>query len=494
MCKGTWTELREEHGKTISVLRSGQEPSKCRKPVPQVTMEEVAKHNSLTDMWIVVESRVYDVTKWFKSHPGGYGPLLGMAGKDATDMFSNFHPNYVWEKKLPYFHCADVVDKPAESEEQKDFRELRQGLLRDGLFETRVLGFYGPMIVMYALLLGAAVYFTSQADSTAGRMFGAVLLGLYFQQLAFIGHDLGHNAVTHDRKKDLWIGQLLTAVFGVSIAWWKRSHNTHHVCTNSIEQDPDIQHLPVIALDSQMFKGFFSTYHSKIFRPLVLDPLARFFVCNQHRLYYPIMALARVNLYIQSIKMVFVPFGEAVELRTIQMAALVFFFSSLAFISSFCSSIAEAVAYILVAHAVSGLLHVQITISHFAMDIYSTQTDAKYVSPEGSWLRTQLATTMNVDCSPMLDWLHGGLQFQIEHHLFPRVPRHNLREVRRRLKGLCKKHDLPYHEYSFWNANKMVIEQLRKASMAAQTLASDSDAVAHAKATLSKMSDEAIVG
>lgn len=497
MCKdepATWPELREECGRTLKVMRVEQEPSKCRKPVPQVTMEEVAKHNSLSDLWIVVENRAYDITKWFKSHPGGYGPLLGMAGKDATDMFTNFHPNYVWEKKLPFFHCADVVGKPARTEEQKDFHELRQRLLREGKFETKLAGFYLPTLLWIFSLLSAAIYFTVACDSFQSRMVGAVFLGVYFQQMAFVGHDIGHNAVTHNRPTDLYLGQVLTSLFGVSIAWWKRSHNTHHVVTNSLEQDPDIQHLPAIALDTRAFDGFFSTYHTKVFTPLLLDPIAKVLVRSQHLLYFPLMAVARFNLYAQSLIMILSPRGEPVEKRLHQICAHTFFFCGLGYLTTRNASFYEGLAYLLVSHGISGLLHVQITISHFAMDIYSNKTDSKYVSAESSWLRTQLATTMNVDCHPMLDWLHGGLQFQIEHHLFPRVPRHNLRELRTHVKALCKKHDIPYHEYSFFESCKMVISRLKQVSAESVKLSMDGKAVGRAKAALQSLMDDALVG
>lgn len=49
-----------------------------------------------------------------------------------------------------------------------------------------------------------------------------------------------------------------------------------------------------------------------------------------------------------------------------------------------------------------------------------------------------------------MDWFHGGLQFQIEHHLFPRVPRRNLRRIAPAVKKFCKKHDLPYRSADFW--------------------------------------------
>merc|ERR1712070_886812 len=188
-----------------------------------------------------------------------------------------------------------------------------------------------------------------------------------------------------------------------------------------------------------------------------------------------------------SLKMILTPWGEPVELRSVQIAAFVVYFSWLGYLASFSASIMESVGYILLAHAVSGLLHVQITISHFAMEIYSNKEESKCTSPESSWLRTQLATTMNVDCHPMLDWLHGGLQFQIEHHLFPRVPRHNLRELRTHVKALCKKHDIPYHEYSFFESCKMVISRLKQVSAESVKLSMDGKAVGRAKAALQSL-------
>jgi len=61
----------------------------------------------------------------------------------------------------------------------------------------------------------------------------------------------------------------------VSLGWWKRSHNVHHVICNSIEHDPDIQHLPFFAVSEKIFGGYFSTYHSKQF---VFDSITRFIV------------------------------------------------------------------------------------------------------------------------------------------------------------------------------------------------------------------------
>lgn len=70
-----------------------------------------------------------------------------------------------------------------------------------------------------------------------------------------------------------------------------------------------------------------------------------------------------------------------------------------------------------------------------------------------------------------MDWFHGGLQFQIEHHLFPRLPQCNLRKVSPFVKELCKKHGLPYNSVSVWEANVMTIGTLRTAALQARDLA-----------------------
>lgn len=81
------------------------------------------------------------------------------------------------------------------------------------------------------------------------------------------------------------------------LSWWKASHNTHHVVTNSETHDPDIQHMPVFAVAPRMLRGFYSHYHRRAF---AFDAAAQALLARQHWLYYPIMAVAKVNLWIQT--------------------------------------------------------------------------------------------------------------------------------------------------------------------------------------------------
>ena len=55
------------------------------------TRDEVAKHNTDTDLWVIIDSRVYDLSKFIKFHPGGKSVLIDYAGKDATRVFYDMH-------------------------------------------------------------------------------------------------------------------------------------------------------------------------------------------------------------------------------------------------------------------------------------------------------------------------------------------------------------------------------------------------------------------
>merc|ERR1719231_1847327 len=86
----------------------------------------------------------------------------------------------------------------------------------------------------------------------------------------------------------------------------------------------------------------------------------------------------------------------------------------------------ERISYLLLSHAFAALLHIQICLSHFAEETYE---GLPYGNDKVDWFRTQLRTTMNISCPPWLYWFHGGLQFQVEHHLYPRIPRRHLRRA-----------------------------------------------------------------
>mmetsp|Transcript_22416 Transcript_22416/g.78566 ORF Transcript_22416/g.78566 Transcript_22416/m.78566 type:complete len:502 (-) Transcript_22416:246-1751(-) len=439
-----------------------------RRELRKITPEEVAEHDQPDDMWMIINDKVYNLTAFRLHHPGGRLPLENMAGKDATDPFINYHPRTVYPMMRRYV-VGELDDGGQRLEDvsplMADFRKLRQRLLEEGLYRTS-WSFYAYQTVWLAYWFCLSVYLVTRGDETWKRMCGAVTLGIFWQQLAFPGHDTGHNAVTHIAWVDNLIGIFVgNFMGGVSIGWWKWSHNVHHIVCNSVEHDPDIQHLPVFAVTNKIFSRFWSTFHSKW---MEMDAPARFFVRWQHWLYYPIMCVARFNLYLQSV--ILLASDERFPFKRLEMVAQAGFFLWFGYLCSYLPTWGELACFLLLSHGVTGLLHVQITLSHFSMDVYHGYEGHSHNDDDDCWFRMQLATSMDVESNCWTEWLHGGLQYQVEHHLFPRVPRHNLRLLRPMILELCEKHDVEYHLMSFWDANLHVLAQLKRAAEDARHL------------------------
>merc|ERR1711964_653263 len=99
----------------------------------------------------------------------------------------------------------------------------------------------------------------------------------------------------------------------------------------------------------------------------------------------------------------------------------------------------------LVSHGYCGLLHLQITLSHWAMPAYNGVGYGTNKVHRDHFIEVQFDTTTDIGCDKKDDWFHGGLQFQTAHHCFPRIPRHNLRKLKfDYLMEFCKKHNLSY--------------------------------------------------
>eukprot|EP00897_Mesotaenium_endlicherianum_P008768 jgi/Mesen1/791/ME000110S_11058 len=422
-------------------------------PLAYITYKELQLHNTPSDCWVTISGKVYDLTKWLDTHPGGSMPILDIAGQDATEIFTAFHNENIWGY-LPKFYIGELEVKET-SPIVADYRKLLRELHDEGLFKTDMRFYYTILFTLASLFacVVAGVVFTS---STAVHMGCAVLLGLVWNQCSFIGHDAGHNGITKSRKIDSYIGLLAGNIMtGIGIAWWKSTHNVHHLVCNSLNYDPDVQHVPLLAISSRLFSSLYSNFHARI---MPFDSVARAFVSVQHLTYYPIMIVARVNLYAQTLMLLCS--RDKVPNRLQDALGVAAFWTWFACLLAALPNVYERLAFAVICHAMTAILHIQISLSHFPMPTYEGRPEID------TFVQTQLNGTLDVDCHPWLDWFHGGLQYQIEHHLFPRLPRHNLRQVTTKVQALCKKHNLPY----CMEANKMLIAALRTAAMAARDL------------------------
>ena len=275
-----------------------------------------------------------------------------------------------------------------------------------------------------------------------------------WQQVAFFCHDAGHNGITHDRTFDYTLATCCASfIGGLSMAWWKDSHNVHHIITNHPHHDPDIQHLPVFAVSPDFFSNIKSTYHK---RTLDFDFFCKLLVPVQHHLYFIINSFGRFLLYALSIGFVMKnEKREARDMRTLEITGMISFFTWYSCLVASFNDTYTAFLFILVSHLASSILHLQIVVSHFSMDTSCFSCSEHFAVKA-------LRTTMDVECAEWFDFFHGGLQFQVIHHLFPRVPRHNLRRLKPFVEEFAKENGLKYETHSFVKGNMIIIGALEE--------------------------------
>ena len=343
------------------------------------------------------------------------------------------------------------------------YRTLNDRIRMEGLYQCDYTSYlveisrYLLLFGMFLLCLWGGWYGTS-----------GLFLGFFWHQLVFTAHDAGHMGITHDFTIDTVIG-IVVADFlgGLSLGWWKRSHNVHHIVTNSPEHDPDIEHMPFFAISHRFFDSLRSTYYDRI---MTYDPFAKFVVRYQNYLYYPILTFGRFNLYRLSWEYLLLGLGPkkgpAWWHRWLELSGQLFFWAWFGYGVVYTSipTVSGRILFVMVSHMVTAPVHVQITLSHFAMSTADLGTNE-------SFPQKMLRTTMDVDCPEWLDFFHGGLQFQAVHHLYPRVPRHNLRRTQKLVQEFCQEAGIPYALYGFVDGNKEVIGRLGEVGRQAAILA-----------------------
>ncbi|EIE81042.1 hypothetical protein G6F46_009571 [Rhizopus delemar] len=465
--------------------------------------EQFQEYVKRGDCVFIFESKVYKVNNFIYKHPGGEAALRSALGRDVTDEIRSMHPPQVYEKMIQLYCIGDYIkttrpskgpkeikrkkkeliasweggmskkayddaldeihkvhsgDLAQDEIDQQDldytkireaYRRLEQEIKDRGLYECNYWK-YGEECCRYITLLSLCLWFTLGGTSSWHFIAGAAFLGGFWHQLVFTAHDAGHNEITGKSEIDHVIGVIIANfIGGLSLGWWKDNHNVHHIVTNHPEHDPDIQHLPFMAITTKLFNNLYSTYYKRV---LPFDTAAQFFVRYQHYLYYLILSFGRFNLHRLSFLYLFT--SKDVRTPKLEWTGITFFFIWFSALLSHVPTWNLRIAYLFVSYMLTFPLHVQITLSHFGMS-----TEDK--GPNEPFPAKMLRTTMDVDCPVWLDWFHGGLQYQAVHHLFPRIPRHNLRACVPLVRQFCDEVGLHYYMYNFSTGNGVVLGALK---------------------------------
>jgi fatty acid desaturase len=329
-----------------------------------------------------------------------------------------------------------TVRVPSTRSRWSEYTQLSRQVKQAGLLDRRRGWYAARMGLNLALLAGGWVAFARLGQSW-WQLAVAAYLAVVFTQLAFVGHDAGHRQIFRSRRANDLAG-LLHANLGVGISfdWWVAKHNRHHSNPNHEDLDPDIN---ITAL------AFTADQASAKHGPVRL--LAR----HQAWLFFPLLLLEAAHLHLASSKAVLRGSGRANAVEGLLLAAHVAgYVTALALVLS----PLQAVAFVVVQQGLFGLyLGCAFAPNHKGMPTL-TEADAL------DFLRRQVLTSRNVAGSRLVDFVLGGLNYQIEHHLFPNLPRPNLRRAQPLIRAFCQQHELAYVEASLFGSYAQAIRHL----------------------------------
>ncbi len=323
--------------------------------------------------------------------------------------------------------------------QSNEYAELKRLLTQQGLFAGQPV-YYTYKVLQILTFLGLGLGILIIMDLFWVQILNAAFLAFVFTQMAFMGHDAGHRQMFQSSRKADIFGLFCTLLTAVSYSWWIEKHNQHHRHPNHLERDPDVQlrFLAFATEQTSMAHGF-----------------RRSIVKYQAHLFFPMLLLQGFAIRINSIRFLLSKRARFPIVERLFMAA--HFSVYLGFVFAFLG-MWQALVFILVHQMLFGLyMGCVFAPNHKGMLILQ---DHRTVDQ----LRRQVLTARNVKSHPLTDFWFGGLNYQIEHHLFPSMARNKLKEAQATVKAFCQAHSIAYCETSIWQAYREILCYLHHVS------------------------------
>ncbi|GAB3561831.1 fatty acid desaturase family protein [Spelaeicoccus albus] len=318
-----------------------------------------------------------------------------------------------------------------------------QTRIKDHDLLRRRYGFYWTMLIGSTLVLAAIGFLVVWLGDSWLQLIAAGALGALMAQFGFLGHEAAHQQMFKSRRWNEWIGRIVSGLFtGLSYGWWMNKHNLHHGFPNQEQKDPDIKSnvlafTPAAAATRTGFRA----------------EMAK----RQGYLFFPLLLLEGVNLHFASIKTIAGKqklkhrWSEAtfVGVRLIGYVAMLFILLPPGM----------AAAFLGVQLGVFGfLLGAAFAPNHKGMPIVPTGMKVDF-------FRRQTLMSRNITGGRFVDFFMGGLNYQIEHHLFPSMPRPNLRATQKLVKAFCAEKNVTYTEKTLAQSYAIVVKYLNQVGL-----------------------------
>jgi fatty acid desaturase len=343
---------------------------------------------------------------------------------------------------------------PSASARGSEYAMLSRHVRGAGLLDRR-LRYYTWKIALTALALVAGWTAFAVLGNSWWQLCTAVFLAAVFAQIGFLGHDAGHSQVFRSRRANYVLGVLCgNLATGLSYGWWTSKHNRHHAHPNTEGADPDIM------IGALAFSGG---------RARASRGIQRLVFRYQAWLLVPMLFLEAISLHASSARAMT---RRACRNRAWEAALLgVHAVGYLTAVFLVLSPV-QAVAFIAVQQGLFGFyLGCSFAPNHKGMPVLPA-------SDKTDFLRRQVLTSRNVRGGWLTDFAMGGLNYQIEHHLFPSMPRPSLRRSRALIAAFCAEHDVPYSETTLLGSYAQALRHLNATGKLTRSAAAAATATA----------------
>ncbi|MGN6444099.1 fatty acid desaturase family protein [Amnibacterium sp.] len=333
----------------------------------------------------------------------------------------------------------------AQAAHASDYTELSRRVKAAGLLERRHAS-YVLRTVLLAVALGVGIAAAVLVGHSWWQLGVAAWFGVVFAQAGFLAHDAAHRQVFESGKRNEWFSRIVAnLVVGLGYGWWMQKHTRHHGNPNTLGKDMDLD--PNLIVFTEEDAAARSTGVGAWLRR------------RQGWLFLPAMTLTGLDLHVKTIRMLLSE--ESVKHRGVE--ALLLTVRLLGLPALLVLSAGPVIG--LVALAVQVLLFGFLLGGAFAPNHIGMPTIAR--TQKVDYLRRQVLTSRNITGGPVVDFLMGGLNHQIEHHLFPSLPSANLRRARTMIREYCLEMGLPYTERALPRAMADVVRSVHRIGLKA---------------------------
>lgn len=344
---------------------------------------------------------------------------------------------------LPVSRIRTTTPRGEKPNPTTEYSALLRAVRDQGLLKRRT-GFYALMFGGVTLaLLGAIAGFVLLGDSWYQLLIAAAL-GVILTQFAFLAHEASHRQVFESGKaNDRAARAIANVLVGISYSWWMTKHSRHHANPNVLGKDPDIARDVISFTEDDAARA---------------TGLYGWFTRRQGWLFFPILIFEGINLHVHGLRTVF---GRGkVEKRGLEIGMLLPRIILYVAVIFFALPPGLAFAFLGVQLAVFGVyMGASFAPNHKGMPLLPRDSKVDF-------LRRQVLTSRNIRGNGWMDSFMGGLNYQIEHHLFPNMPRPHLKHAQRLTKAYCAEHSIDYTETTLMQSYGIVIRYLNRVGLA----------------------------